>query len=318
MSHSISGHAINLAAGHYSATILTVGAALGSLTHDGHDLVLRSRVDKLSDAFLGKTLVPWPNRVAGGGYPWGDRMHYLPVNDLPNNAALHGLLCWQEWQVVDARADSVTLTAFLAPRPGYEWPLECTTTFHLDPDEGLGVTIDSVNVGAEAAPYGVASHPYICLGGRPADTYELTVPAELVYTMDDNQVPGATVPVSEGGADFRTTRRLGRTALDHPFTGFPDGVWTIRVTEPSSGLGVELSSDVRYAQLYSADAIGRTALAVEPMSCAPNAFNTGDGLVRLAPGEGHSFHYALRAFTHSSISGQMLRSADLDEALTVG
>lgn len=294
MTRSVSGHEIALAAGPYTATVLTVGAALGSLTHRGADLVLRSPVDELSDAFLGKTLLPWPNRVAGGRYSWNGRVHHLPVNDLPNEAALHGLLCWDEWHVADARADAVTLTAFLAPRPGYEWPLECTVGYHLTPD-GLSVTVEAVNIGDRPAPYGVASHPYIRLAGRPADTYELMLPAELTYTMDANQTPIAPVPVAERGVDFRSPRQVGDAALDHVFTGLPGGTWTITVTEPESGLGVELASDARYAQVYSADAIGRTALAVEPMSCAPNAFNSGDGLVTLAPGERHRFDYSLRA-----------------------
>lgn len=295
MSRSISGQAITLNAGNYSATILTVGAALGSLTYNGHDLILPSPVDKLSDAYLGKTLVPWPNRIAGGRYSWDGRTHHLPVNDISTNAALHGLACWDEWQVADTSTNEVTLTIFVAPRPGYEWPLECTASFRLDPEKGLRVTIESVNIGTEPAPYGVASHPYICLAGEPADNYVLTLPAELTYTMDENQTPIATVPVGERDADFRSARRVAGSVLDHAFTGLPDGEWAITVSEPESGRGVELISDARYAQVYSADGIGRIALAVEPMSCAPNAFNSGDGLVTLAPGEGHHFEYTLRA-----------------------
>ena len=31
--------------------------------------------------------------------------------------------------------------------------------------------------------------------------------------------------------------------------------------------------------------VARRSLAVEPMTCAPNAFRSGDGLIRLEPGE---------------------------------
>ena len=31
--------------------------------------------------------------------------------------------------------------------------------------------------------------------------------------------------------------------------------------------------------------VNRRALAVEPMTCPPNAFRTGDSVIRLAPGE---------------------------------
>jgi aldose 1-epimerase len=35
-----------------------------------------------------------------------------------------------------------------------------------------------------------------------------------------------------------------------------------------------------FVQVYTADG----AIAVEPMTCAPDAFNTGDGLLVLEPG----------------------------------
>jgi aldose 1-epimerase len=42
-----------------------------------------------------------------------------------------------------------------------------------------------------------------------------------------------------------------------------------------------------YFMIFSGDSIpnfNRHALAVEPMTCPPNAFRTGDALVRLEPG----------------------------------
>ncbi|MFT3874931.1 MAG: hypothetical protein QM708_00655 [Propioniciclava sp.] len=112
--------------------------------------------------------------------------------------------------------------------------------------------------------------------------------------MDEHQTPVTTLPVAERGLDFRTPRVVGDTVLDDAFTGFPDGEWTLTVREPGSGLAVELISDARYAQVYSGDGMNRAALAVEPMSCAPDAFNSGDGLVMLVPGMSHRFDYRLR------------------------
>ena len=42
-----------------------------------------------------------------------------------------------------------------------------------------------------------------------------------------------------------------------------------------------------YVMVFSGDPlpdVARRALAVEPMSCPPNAFRSGESLVRLAPG----------------------------------
>jgi len=46
----------------------------------------------------------------------------------------------------------------------------------------------------------------------------------------------------------------------------------------------------RFLMVYTADAIPqasrrRRSLAIEPMTCAPNAFRSGDGLIVLQPGE---------------------------------
>ena len=53
-------------------------------------------------------------------------------------------------------------------------------------------------------------------------------------------------------------------------------------------MGVSLSSDARWLQVYSADNIGRVGVAVEPMSCPPNAFNSGTDVVALSAGQTHT------------------------------
>ena len=51
-----------------------------------------------------------------------------------------------------------------------------------------------------------------------------------------------------------------------------------------------------YVQLFSGDLpdIQRRGFAVEPMTCPPNAFNTGEGLLRLEPGETFTGTWGIR------------------------
>jgi aldose 1-epimerase len=51
-----------------------------------------------------------------------------------------------------------------------------------------------------------------------------------------------------------------------------------------------------YVQLFSGDLpdIERRGFAVEPMTCPPNAFNTGEGLIRLEPGEAFEGRWGIR------------------------
>ena len=100
--------------------------------------------------------------------------------------------------------------------------------------------------------------------------------------------------------DWRAPRRLGAAEIDHAYTDLDrgaDGIARVRLTDPS-GTGVELSWDAACAwvQVHTADLPGgaaqpfhRAGLAVEPMTCAPDAFNAGRydfdaGLLSLAPG----------------------------------
>jgi len=61
----------------------------------------------------------------------------------------------------------------------------------------------------------------------------------------------------------------------------------------------------RYLMLFTGDALPeaerrRRSLGVEPMTCAPNAFRTGEGLLVLEPGE--SFAAAWGIVSSSRIS----------------
>ena len=100
--------------------------------------------------------------------------------------------------------------------------------------------------------------------------------------------------------DFRGARPLGPVRIDHAYTGLVpsrDGVVTVRLTTPS-GLGVAMfwGSSCPWVQIHTADLPGgpaqaghRAGLAVEPMTCAPDAFNAehydyDTGLLVIEPG----------------------------------
>jgi aldose 1-epimerase len=64
----------------------------------------------------------------------------------------------------------------------------------------------------------------------------------------------------------------------------------VTLRDPDSGAAVTLWVDegYRYLMLFTGDTrpdVNRRSLAVEPMTCPPNAFRTGDSLIRLEPGD---------------------------------
>ncbi|QWW20345.1 aldose-1-epimerase [Schaalia sp. 19OD2882] len=294
MPPAASGKELVLTSGDYVARVVTVGAGIAGLTLRGVDLLQPHAVTEIPEGYLGKTLVPWPNRIANGSYTWQGIRHDVPVNEGETGCALHGLMCWVDWEVVHADKDSATLGTFIAPRPGYPWALQCWVTYALCAEKGLSVTVATKNIGVEAAPYGASSHPYLTVGLTEVDEYSMTIPAATVAEVDEDLIPVALRPAGDLDLDLREGRVLGTARIDHAFTDLPEGPWTVRLTIPATGSWVEIESDARWVQVYTGERLGRRGVAVEPMTCAPNAFNSGDGLVELEPGVTHSLTFTVR------------------------
>jgi len=311
-----SGVDVTLRSRSYEAHIASVGASLRALTFDGRDLVVPFDADDVRPAYRGATLVPWPNRVVDGVYDFGGRTHRLALSDPGRPNALHGLGVWLDFAVVDRSADAVTLAAEIVPQSGYPWRMRVETTYRLAAD-GLTQTVTATNESAEAAPFGTGPHPYLVAGSAALDQWTFTLPADEVLEVTDDQLaPVALVDVSGSSRfDWRSPRVLGDVEIDHAFSGLSrvDGVATVRIVDPS-GTGVEMVWDsvCPWVQIHTADLPlrpdgtvdpgHRAGLAVEPMTCAPDAFNADrydydTGLLVVAPGSSASASWRIAGIT---------------------
>lgn len=301
---SLGGREHSLHHGSYDAVVSEIGAGLRVLRHAGRDLVRPYQPDEVRPRYSGAVLAPWPNRVADGCYHFDDESHQLPHTEPERSNALHGLVAWDRFQVEELTASTLTLVDHLVPQTGYPFPLQVTVTYALH-DGGLRTTVAARNAGGRPAPWGTAAHPYLQAGTARVDDAALTVPADRVLdATPDRLLPLGEVPVETLGLDFRAARRIGDTFVDHAFTRLrsdEDGLVRVLLTAPS-GAGVECEWDpevLPWVQVHTADTpepgTDRTGLAVEPMTCAPDAFNSGDGLVVLAPGGEHAASWTIRA-----------------------
>ncbi len=282
-----------ISAGDYQATIVSEGAGLASLTYQGNDLVLPHPPTETPDGYSGKLLLPWPNRVAGGQYQWGEKTQQLEINEPARSAALHGLVAHEDWHLTDSSPSHVTFETKVGPAAGYPFHLLATATYSLSADEGLTLTVTTENIGDEAAPYGASFHPYLTCG-VPADECTISLPAQSVAEVDVNLTPTGVVAVSDL-LDLRGEAHLRGRQLDHAFTGLPEGQWSVTLADPASGRGVEMRSSARWAQVFLGDVFERMGVAVEPMTCPPDAFNSGVDLIVLQPGEQTVFTTSIQA-----------------------
>lgn len=287
-----SGQVATIKAGDYQACIVTVGAGLCALTYKGEDLVVPHPWNEIALAHLGKILAPWPNRLLHGHYALNGSEYQLPLNDLSSQSSIHGLVAWKEWKIDELTPHQVTLSCPITPIYGYPFEVRAQACYALDAKDGLKVIIRLKNVGDEVAPTGIGQHPYLCCAKSKADDITLTLPAPEVYTVNELLNPQDLVPVAQLNLDFTKPRKVGATKIDHTFK-MQWGPWMASLDD--GHLQVTLSSDAPYLQVYTADKLQRIGLALEPMTCPPDAFNSKVGLCLLNPGETQTLSYRISA-----------------------
>jgi aldose 1-epimerase len=286
-----SGEQITITAGDQQAVVVQVGGGLRSYTAGGRELIDGYKADEMSSSGRGQVLIPWPNRLQDGSYEFDGRQHQLPLNELERRNAIHGLVRWATWTAAEREPHRAVMKYVLYPQPGYPFTLGINVEYALS-ESGLRVRTTATNLGANACPYGSGAHPYLTLGTKPIDHLTLRVPGRSVLQSDKRGLPVATEIVDGSEYDFQQPRRIGSTRLDHAFTDLrrdQDGLARVELRDPDRGMQVSLWVDQSYPYLmiFTGDSLpnfNRRGLAVEPMTCPPNAFRSGEDLVRLEPG----------------------------------
>ncbi len=297
-----------LRSGRYQAHVDEVGATLRALRYDGRDLVAPYPAGSVRPLYRGATVAPWPNRIKDGRYAFAGQQFQLPTNEVDRGHALHGLVQWIRFGVVDLAEDRITLQHDVVPQDGYPFSVRLSITFALGMG-GLTTTLTAVNTGTVPAPYGCCPHPYLVAGAGTVDDWTLQLPADLRLEVDDRLIPTGTADVAGLGSDFRNRSLIGSREIDHAFTGLSrdeTGRTAIEVAD-RAGDGVRLSFGrwAPWVQIHTADRPepqwNRSGLAVEPMSCPPDAFNSGTDLVILAPGEHHEAEWVISAVDSTTV-----------------
>ena len=288
------GEQFEIAAGDVTATVTEVGAGLRAFTAGGLPYVETFPLDQRPPRGSGTVLVPWPNRTAGGRWTWNGTTQQLPLTEPAAGNAIHGLLRYTYYDVVEHTAEAITLAARVAPQNGWPVPLATQVRWAAGAD-GLTAAHTVRNLGADAVPFGVGVHPYLRAGNAATDDCTLVLGATTALPLDKGLPTGPARP-----GDFRNGHRLAGLELDHAFGGCvpADGDTAVRhrLLGPDGGVELWADPDFRWVQVFTPDdhpGRGR-AVAVEPMTCPPDALNSGTDLITLRPGESWTGRWGLR------------------------
>ena len=298
------GEQYSLQAGDYRVVVAAVGATLREMSYRDRPVIDGFGVTDLADGARGQTLMPWPNRVAGGRYSFGGRTHQLDISEPDRDCAIHGLVRWDGWHPVDRSETTLVLAHRLFAHQGYPFVLDLRMTYELDAGAGLVVRAEATNAGAAPAPYAAGSHPYLTVGTDRIDGCELRVPAGTWLPTDKRGIPTGEAEVAGSPYDFRDFREIGDLEIDYTFTALrrdADQRATLSLRDTDSGRVSSLWVDpaVPYLEVFTGDTLAparrRRGLGSEPMTAPPNAFATGTGVVVLKPGQTHTATWGIHA-----------------------
>lgn len=233
-------------------------------------------------------LYPFPNRLKDGRYTWQGQTYQFPLNDAPFNNALHGFGMNRPLVVKAIELDSTHAKVNLegsydGSLPYYPWAFTFGVVYTLYAPEQLWVELYLRNDAADTIPVGLGWHPYFQLGDHARDL-DLQLPGLDLVGIDKGMIPTGK---RYAHTAFSKRRNIGATILDNCFA----------VTSDSVEVSAHLYGERGHMRYWQETGPGKfaymqifmpptgTSIALEPMTCNVDAFNNGDGLRALAPGD---------------------------------
>ncbi|PRB34854.1 aldose epimerase [Arthrobacter sp. MYb23] len=281
------------------AVITELAAGLRLYSRGGVQLTESYGDEDIPPGATGITLAPWANRVEDGIWYLEGKKQQLDITEASRNNASHGLLRNTGYALVDESEFSVTLEATVFPQHGYPFLVRHQVRYELDPGLDLRVSQTLINDSQATAPFVLGAHPYLRIGDVAPEDLVLTTKAATRLVADERLIPRSTAP-ADGEYDFSGGAGVGSLLVDVALTdlAFDGGMARHTLTAPD-GRSVSLEQDESclYVHVFVTDTFpGRSkAVAIEPMTGPANAFNSGDGLRWLAPGEAFTMSWGIAA-----------------------
>lgn len=285
---------VNLETGEYATILPNLGATIRELVlRHGKRLfsVLESPLSYQelikNRRYAGVKLIPFPGRIAGGTYHHEGRKYKLQSNT-STGFALHGFVYDKPFRLTkaivrDSLASVVLDYVHRGDTKGYPFKfsvrLRCTLTAG-----SFCCTTEIRNIDKRQIPMGDGWHPYFRTSG-PIKQLLLSLPAHSVVELTPSKIPTGKIIKPNPTSSIISLRKK---KLDTVFDlGEKKRRVTTKLIDPKLALQLQLWQDAgngkyRYLVVYRPSS--ESSVAIEPWTCAPNAFNNKMGLIVLKPG----------------------------------
>lgn len=240
------------------------------------------------ERYIGAQLFPFPNRLANGSYFLDGQQYQFAHNDFGRPNALHGLLTHEKFEVssVDLTQGSITLMHKRTEKhKGYPFNYEINLKFTLSKSK-LEIYSKIINQDDLDIPVGYGWHPYFSLNNQALNQATLSIPKCSKLELDSLMIPNKAFKKF----DTNQNLQLNEVNLDDCFK-FEKENESIKLTTDFYQLELQLGN-YKFAQIYLPP--DKKAIAIEPQTCAPDAFNNLIGLQTLQSGAFVEYNFKIK------------------------
>lgn len=266
-----------------------IGATLTDLIFKGRGIIDGiDTPEALAKNTGGKSslLFPFPNRLENGQYEWEGKAYQFPINDERTGNAIHGFVRELPFEIERIQLAKHYATIELGLHysgqlPYYPFPFQLNITYSIYDHGVFRLSVNCRNLHFYDIPVGFGWHPYFILGDSANDT-SLRLPDVELQEINDKMLPtGERIPYPA----FSALKPLENTNLDNAFGVLPHQN-QYEVVVAGKGCKLVLRAEREKFPYFMVFIPGeRRTVALEPMSCNINAFNTRDALSILSPDE---------------------------------
>lgn len=230
-------------------------------------------------------MFPFPGRVKNGSYIYKNKQYQLKQNEQHRDNAIHGLIAHKSFTLTHSASNEnqVNLSFSYSVKnadKGFPYDFDIIMHYTIKEDQ-VNLDFEISNTGKEAFPFALGWHPYFKTNDLSNNTLSFKTSEEIL--CNENMIPTGTKKIGDFD-DFK----ISNTHFDTCYV-MNSHLITLKTQQYIAKINIE-NKNQQYVQLFTPAL--RDCIAIEPMSCIPDAFNNGKGLSELSPDCKH--HYKIK------------------------
>jgi aldose 1-epimerase len=269
-----------------------LGASIQTLSINNIDIlngidISKKGLDSYKEKYQSALLFPYVGRIQNGKYHYNNADHHLTINDKFHLNALHGLVYDKSFQVNNfelSEKEAIVQLAYESDSTliGFPFEFKLQITYQIS-DEKLQLKFKIENRDTISLPFGLGWHPYFKT--EELNSNLISFHSVNKYVCDENLIPIETRSFNE-----KTTFKILNKSFDDTFILLKNEV-KFKTDKYLAQMKFSGSHE-NYLQIYTPE--DRKSIALEPITCIPNALNNRVGLREVQPNEAFEWSIELK------------------------